>query len=564
MLGTGNTLINPQLYKKAYLIEFYKDNAIKPKEVFTFSVPPESEELTYSQRKSEVKTFGGLHIDDYGIDAVRVMLSGSTVNQSIKRIYKGGLGKDDWLSGEDEIYHFRDLIQKYKSLDFLTNNKNAKIMVYDLSKFTGLRLDTIDNYWQAFNGDFKIRRSSDRPFTYKYTFEFTGVSPTESCKTALPLGSKALAALVAVLGVLKSALNFMNNVQALIDDVLGYADQVSGLMKEMEQLMTYVSGTIPGIMTKVGIATAGIVDGTNSLVAMPHTIQLSALNIGLEMQNAANRLMKSTEALCKTCRGYTNDESWKPPQEVLDMYAANGEEFNDTINIMLDKSENSANEMMAWVKSGGIPDFTEGNPDPVTGDPHVVMSYGSTPIMLKDTDSFESIATEYLGDPDRAIDIATYNNVASLSDLRPGDTIKIPITTRTVRITNNLIFARREDRDNYGRDIMLTDDGFIVVSNAGDYQVTSGVQNLSQAILLRLRESKTKRIRINAYGIRNNISDPTAGKAYIISSIKLTVSNDPRVASVDKINFKGEGDTLDIVVFYRDINNTNGKTAGRI
>ena len=572
MLGIGNkTMISPQLYKKAYLIEFYKNDPVKPEEVFTFSVPPESEELKYSQRKSEVKTFGGLHIDDYGVDAVRVMLSGSTVNQSIKRIYKGGFGKDDWLSGEDEIYLFRDLIQKYKSLDFLTDkkNENAKIMVYDLSKFTGL--STINNCWQAFLGDFNVRRANDRPFTYKYTFEFTGVLPTESYKNVLPIGSEAIAALVKFLALLKAALNFLNNVQALIDDVLGCVDQVSQLMKELGQLMTYVSGIIPGLMNKGGATVNGlmvgatsIVDGANSLAAMPRSIHLSALNIGLEIQNATNRLMKSTAVLCTTCRGYADDEYWKPPQEVLDQRAVNEQEFRDTINIILNNVENSANEAAAWGKSSEIPEFTEGNPDPETGDPQIVKSYGFTSITLKDTDSLESIAAGYLGDPDKAIDIATYNNVASLSDLKPGTTIKIPITMRTAKMTNNLIFARRGDRDNYGRDIMLTDEGFIVISNTGDYQVTSGVQNLSQAVLLRLRESKAKRIRINTYGIRNNISDPAAGRAYIMSSIKLTVSSDPRVASVDKIEFKGEEDYLDIVVYYHDINNTNSKTAGRI
>jgi hypothetical protein len=220
--------------------------------------------------------------------------------------------------------------------------------------------------------------------------------------------------------------------------------------------------------------------------------------------------------------------------------------------------------MAAAAQSSSIPEVTVGNPDPETGARRIILSYGDTSLMIKDTDTLESLASQYLGDPDKAVDIATYNGVASLSDLKPGDIIKIPITVRTQRMKRNLIFARREDRDNYGKDIMLSDDGLIMTSRSGDYALTSGVKNLSQAILLRLRESVAKRIRLNAYGIRTNISDPAAGVAYIISSIELTVSRDPRVSSVDNIRFSSGGDYLNVNVDYSDINKAGRNIAGRV
>jgi hypothetical protein len=252
------------------------------------------------------------------------------------------------------------------------------------------------------------------------------------------------------------------------------------------------------------------------------------------------------------------------PQEVLDQYAMNNDEFKDALNIMLDRAENAANEMAAAAKSSDIPDVAVGNPDPATGEQRLVLFYGFTEVMLKSTDSLESLAGKYFGDPDKAIDIATFNGVASLNDLQPGSAILIPITSRTKKMTNNRLYARREDRDNYGRDILLTDKGFIVTSASGDYALADGADNLSQAVLLRLRESVEKRIRVNAYGIRTNISDPTAGKAYILSSIELTVSSDPRVSSVDDIRFTGLGDSMDVTVFYSDINSASGSAAGRV
>jgi hypothetical protein len=567
----SNTLTNRQLFKKAYLIEFYASNPVKPEEIFTFSVPPKSEELTYPQKKVETKTFGGLHVDDYGVDAVKVILKGSTINQSIKRIYKGGFKDDKWLSGEEEMYYLRDLIVRYKELEFLKDNPNAKIMIYDLSKYTGLRLGgTIDNYWQAFLGELRINRADDKPFTYNYTLEFTGVPPTEGLrKGLLPLGSNPIGALQTIMNALKTALDFMNNIGALVDDVMGYVDQVSSLLNMAGRIMAQTTSTITGIMDSVGNAATGliggatsVVDGANSIISLPRTVQLKALSIGLDLQNASYRLVKSTTALAESCRALFDDETYEIPQEVLDIYAMNKEEFEDSIGLKLNEAENIANTIAAQAKSSEIPDVTEGSPDE-EGNPQTVLSYGYSTVTLKETDSLESLATDYFGDPDRAIDIATYNNVASLSDLNPGDGIKIPITTRTVKMANNLVFARREDRDNYGRDILLDDNGFIVMAS-GDYQLATGVQNLCQAILLRLREANAKRIRLTVYGIRSNISDPTAGIAYIISSVRLTVSNDPRVSAVDDIKFKGSGDALYIDVFYHDINKAVGKVSGRV
>jgi hypothetical protein len=127
---------------------------------------------------------------------------------------------------------------------------------------------------------------------------------------------------------------------------------------------------------------------------------------------------------------------------------------------------------------------------------------------------------------------------------------------------NNFIFSAPEDRDNYGKDIKLSDDGRMQVSPTGDFALIGGADNLAQAVLLRLRESVAKRIRLAAYGIRTNISDPNAGKAYIVSSVDLTVRSDPRVQSVDNILFRTRGDAMWVDVVYSDINGSEGRSKG--
>ena len=46
--------MNEKLWQKAYMLEFLEDTTSV--DVFTFSVPPESEDLDFPQRVSETKT----------------------------------------------------------------------------------------------------------------------------------------------------------------------------------------------------------------------------------------------------------------------------------------------------------------------------------------------------------------------------------------------------------------------------------------------------------------------------------------------------------------------------
>jgi hypothetical protein len=573
-------------YRKSYLIEFRGENGASVEEAFTFSVPPESEELTYTQRKTETKTFGGLHVDDYGIDAVKITLSGSTVNQDLKKIYRPGKS-DKWLTGEEEIYLLRDLLAKYKTD---SENINKKIMLYDLGKWAygPGQAGQIRNYWRVFPGDFKIRRASDRPFTYKYSIEFTGVQEEPGKMTGVDhapppeLDPEKPGLLQSIMKGLVAALDFIDKINGYVNDVLSKVNEVSRLLRVLGNVMTYATGTLGGAMNSAGVAAAGFIDGVtgvaggvNSIVSVPQTISQEALNIGAEVLNAVTELAKAVSALSEKCRESLDPggEYSEIPLETQRQYGMTGAEFKDSVSIMLNQAEDIANSLVAAAKSADIPEVTIGNPNPEAGNQAdaaragaasqtIVLSYGHQDVVVKSTDSLESLAAEYCGGADRAIDVAAYNGIASLDELEPGDTLKMPILQKGQRNPNNRILARREDRDNYGRDIYLDDKGYTAASESGDYKLTEGRSNLSRAILLRLRENVNKRIRLNAYGIRTNISDPAAGVAYILSSIDLTVRGDPRVRVIDDIRFAGRADSLDVTVKYRDINNVAGTAAG--
>ena len=97
-------------WRKAYMLEFVDNDAVV--DTFTFAIPPESEDFAFPQRLSETKTFGGSVFDDYGNDTYRITLSGTTVNEDKKLIYKGKKAPQ-YLTGTQEIFELQKLIKKW-------------------------------------------------------------------------------------------------------------------------------------------------------------------------------------------------------------------------------------------------------------------------------------------------------------------------------------------------------------------------------------------------------------------------------------------------------------------
>jgi uncharacterized repeat protein (TIGR02543 family) len=207
------------------MIEFLKNDVAA--ECFTFSVPPESETIESPQRVTETKTFGGSIFDEYGSDTVKINLSGSTVNEERKLIYRGNKRLPSYYTGEKEIFELQKIFYEWGRLDAIPDKK---VYLYDLSKMSLLQMaagSPARNYWRIINKNLRIRRTKDRPMTYQYDLEIIGVID-EPHKPA-PLFSKgftevldecqkAVEAVQAAYGQLEAAVDtidsFMNGVVA--------------------------------------------------------------------------------------------------------------------------------------------------------------------------------------------------------------------------------------------------------------------------------------------------------------------------------------------------------------
>jgi hypothetical protein len=607
-------VLRTDLWKKSYLIEFKGTDGKSTS--FTFAVPPESEELTYTPVKTETKTFGGIHVDEYTMDTVKITLSGSTINNELKRIYKLE-GGEDWLSGEDEIYMLRDLFLKYKQDP---KNLKSEIWLYDLSKSKPPGFNTgsgaisratdtineisdklhnptkmlINNSWHVFPGEFKIRRASDRPFTYKYSFDFTGINevPGEA-ESKSPTMTELLNTIMNVLDALEKVLNFMESVARLVGEARAV---VQAVISTHRAFMNMIDGIVQAAFDAYSGSIEAVLEGFNGMVdvtfdTVKRTIEIPqdtiarTLDIGLSFQNSAINLMKNVEALTSQIREIVDNgpEEYIYPKEYRDKYEMNNMEFSDTIKRICGEMEDSTYEVVKQAKTE-LPKTTAGAVQDTGGESGnristnriskntiletsrvaPIITWGSKEVMIKSTDSLESLANEYLGGADQAQSIALYNGIASLDDLPAGAAIKIPVLNRSERKSNNKIFGKIGDIDNYGRDIALDDEGRIIIASTGDFAIADKTMNLSQAVLLRLRESVDKRIRLNTYGIKMNLNNPDASAAYILSSINRTLLEEPRIKTVININFQGFGDGMQVTVDYVDINNTASGTKGMV
>lgn len=172
-------ILNNRQWKKAYMLEFFYNNETTPK-VFTFSVPPESEEFSFTHRLSETKTYGGSVFDSYGNDTVKINLSGSTINEERKLIYRGNRQLPSYLTGEQEVWELQKLIKESQDIK---NKGTLKVYLYDLSKMgggiqKGLNLlygISTKNWWRVYIKDFKIKRDKSKPNTYNYSMELLGI-----------------------------------------------------------------------------------------------------------------------------------------------------------------------------------------------------------------------------------------------------------------------------------------------------------------------------------------------------------------------------------------------------
>ncbi|MCR4900249.1 MAG: hypothetical protein K5907_05475 [Treponema sp.] len=417
-------VLNADYWKKAYLLEFKTNKVLT--DAFTFSVPPENEEFIFPQRKNETKTFGGVVVADYGNDTVQINLSGSTINQELKLIYKSSLGSD-MMSGEQEIFYLRDLLKRYGQRENLINKE-----VYLYSLNGGGNVQNNPKWWRIYIGQLDISRNKDKPFCYNYKFSAIGdpeVTKNSKNKLFAKLQQKA-----------ETVTNWANSVKARINEVKNYAEEIEDLggvfIKKISDSIGSVMSiattcedacdryinAINGILTDTTEATSDVINSISDVVTDTVTLGDNVIysafryypTLAANVWNSCVSLGEECKKLSNYCSDidelYVSESSLQMVKELFDdsvsdtdisdVYSTLGHQCLHSANLIVQMTSKNLNNLSFAVIPGD------------TGvDDKIVPTYGYKVISITDAETnWDQLAYDYYGDPSLACVIAMYNN----------------------------------------------------------------------------------------------------------------------------------------------------------
>lgn len=549
-------------WKKSILLEIVnRNNPSNIVEAFTLVVPPENIELDEEQRVSRRKTFGGIFIDDYGPDVGRMIISGNTGNTEVKKTYIPpgvNVTAPDTFTGKQAFYYMRDRLMRYKTNQKIRDTyQNYDIRVYDLSTVEEAKLKPTrqvspanlhnaalkENPTNTVAGEaegyvvsldrFKMTRSKDKPLWYSFVIELVVLRALGSFKaTALSRIPKVnpldvIHAIRRSLNTIKTTFTTIKHVLDPINDAINFSAQVvnelGNYFNEANDLVVYPASTCKLFLGKVKT----IIDNVNTYIDSEADTSTRNINEYYKIWDLTKDIGQSCAALVNYAKqpGTTGVSTIKTNSEPTSTKALL-DAYNDVSESDSDLYTNIVNK-----------DVSE---------PISFRSSGYVPVTITGGTSLESIAMEYYGDPSLQELITVYNGISDVNDLSVGDTVKVPVLIQGNTLSKNFVYSL-VPTDIYGSDIKLDSDGGIVVGESGDFMGIEGPDNLVQALNLRLEEELGKRLRLVVYGLRTQIGFPMSSKApisYILTNIKDTILQDPRITDILNIKIKGVADSL--------------------
>lgn len=558
-------LLNADYWNKAYLLEFKMNGVLT--DAFTFSVPPEQEEFSFPQRKNETKTFGGAVIADYGNDLVQINLSGSTINQELKLIYKSVLGVAE-MTGEQEAFYLRDLLKKYGTRD---NLQNKEVYLYSLNG-GGKKTSNNPKWWRIFIGQLDINRSKDKPFCYNYKFSASGAPEVTKKRISTNILDKVGSQLDTFSTKVANIVTEMNLLADQIEEYGGgFISELSGYIGTLKTCID----TFNAAAMRYSTILSGLIDDVASLatdtVSLGDKVFFSSIRYFPTMiddvWNSCQNLVDAAKDVGNYCANLDETFAQSYWYNILELFDDNTSQ-QDVADVQSTLGHNEvilANEISTIV-SKNLNDIGIAIVPGDTGeDDKVITTYGYKVVALTDAESnWDQLAKDYYGDASLSTLIASYNNLPTDKPLKAGQSILIPnLNFAESKTEENEVYNSPDVKDNYGKDLIISNKDFGIYN--GDIAVVGGVDNLEQALLNRYSTLIGARIRLEAYGIQASIGDAVkATSALIQASVHQTTVEDARVDSVEDISFVGAGDSLTVSVIYIDKNGAKRNFGGTI
>lgn len=532
------------LAKKSILFEIVnKGNSFKPIEAFTLIIPPESIEIDEPQRVSRTKTFGGHFEDDYGPDEIKINISGNTGNTEAKETFipsDSDSRVPEKMTGRQAFFHFRNKIMRYKKN--VKNYDKYEIIIYDLSlipesvkefeKSEAISILT-DGYVVSLE-NFKMNRSKEKPLFFNYTIELIAIRAlgeskgTQGIPASIPEPFNVIVAIRKALNSINGSLGKVVAIKNAVESHIKLVGQVSG------QLTSFYDQTVDILLYPVSFCKLALA----SMKGISDLIQAlgedGAAEYGILKEEYYNIVLITQEMLQGSAALVTKG---KEPDSYANSFVARTSKALTTI-----ESSVARYEELTELESEIFAKVAEVD----TSEEDIMVAYGHEVIVITQETTLEALALEYYEDASLQEIIAFYNDMEGVEDLVIGETLKVPTLSQFVSTPGNYVYSSFDD-DIYGTDILLDENFNPVVGESGDYLTVAGPENIIQALNMKLNETLGRRLRLVVYGIREGVggaANSSSPISYILSNIKDTAMQDPRIKEVENMVIKGSGDRL--------------------
>ena len=170
------------------------------------------------------------------------------------------------------------------------------------------------------------------------------------------------------------------------------------------------------------------------------------------------------------------------------------------------------------------------------------------------------ISVDGLGD----LSTLTTNNNATIQAYLPGTTnsqnqIYIP-SNEAAQEDDRIRTPSHLDEDALARiskvDWLLTDDGDLAINQLGDFRLASGLNNLVQALRIKIRVKKGSLMRHLDFGLglKHGMSMADIENGSLIKAMNSMINEDPRFSGIERMSIKLNGVTLSVDMAVRIAN----------
>lgn len=499
-------------------------------------------------------TLRGVLVEHHGTVLKDISISGTTGNSPNRR--EGGATRDAGLpilqsghSGYQEFHELRSYFRAYVEAKRVDGKTNGELrMIFDNKK------DAESLYVEP--QKFTMKRSASKPFMYDYVIALKAVGVAGKPGAGDP-----------------PFLDGLDKFLDKADDYFQLADGIiSGSIGLIRRIESDIFDTILNPLRQINIALNAIRGGEALLFGEFGITRRFVEDFEKECQrveaNWADAIGKSSPEYDEaTGRTTTNvaPSGRQPTNEELTVSNALAAAKKASM-IILGQSEQVFEKNAFETGAEIVNQFGDGT----------LISFdapsSTREISILATDDIQTIAARELGDVDKFRDIVILNNLKPpyISDtggpgvLKTGDKILLPdggpttntgvVKAREFEITKNM----REAEKNLGVDIRITNDGDLAQSNTGDLDLIAGMENMSQAVSVRLGLEKGSLKRHQSLGTNLQLGSKVRSNSLkeTREGILESFLQDTRVESIPFIQLKQEGGTtfIDMLLKLKESN----------